>query len=212
MSDEKLNTNMRSLKRIPGPDKRLIYTLENKSEQGKAKLLCEHCGARTPAGSYPACDVHESLRRHQDAGIKLLVRTCPQFEPLLTFRPPLRGFMADFNTFRLGTAWYYRIGVGVRAALVDTLTCKVFAKAVVTSVEQGPLDQMCREHAHNNHAMLEFEPHEAAARMKKLIRQSYGLIEISDDSPITVIYLRNLDAVAGASTEEAPARLLRHAE
>lgn len=192
MKDENLNTNMRSLKRIPGPNEKLVYTLENTTEQGKGKILCNHCGARYPAAGDAGCEVHQKLLDHQGAGIKLLVRTCPSFEPILTFRPPLKGFDGEFNTFRLGTAWYYRIGPGVKTALINTVDKDVFAKAVVLESEVGPLDEMCRVHARFNHAMLSVPPEEAADRMRKLIRQSYGMIEINEDTEITVIYLRNL--------------------
>jgi hypothetical protein len=192
-----LNTNMRSLKRIPGPNERLIYTLENRAEQNNSKILCDHCGAKTAAAGFPACKTREAIQQNSHKGIKLLIRACPDFEPLLTFRPPLRGFEGEFNTFRLGTAWYYRIGPGVKASLVDTSTNQVFGKAEVIEAIVGPLAEMCGEHAMNNHAMLGIAPELAAEKMKKLIRQSYGMVEMDESSEVTVIYLRNLSAADG---------------
>lgn len=188
---------MRSLKRIPGPNERLIYTLENRTEQNNSKVLCDHCGAKTAAAGFPACKTREAIQQNSHKGIKLLIRACPDFEPLLTFRPPLKGFGGDFNTFRLGTAWYYRIGPGVKASLVDTSTNTVFGKAEVVEAVVGPLAEMCEEHAANNHAMLDIDPALAAEKMKKLIRQSYGMVEIDETSEVTVIYLRSLGAADG---------------
>lgn len=194
---------MRSLKRIPGPNERLIYTLENKTEQSNSKVLCDHCGAKTASVGFPACKTREALQHNSHKGIKLLIRACPDFEPLLTFRPPLKGFEGEFNTFRLGTAWYYRIGPGVTASLVDTSTNAVFGKAKVIEAIVGPLAEMCEEHAASNHAMLGVDPALAAVKMKKLIRQSYGMVEIDETSEVTVIYLRNLSAADGELEREA---------
>lgn len=199
MSNNTLNTNMRSLKRIPGPNDRLVYTLESKLEQGKKKLLCNHCGARDAAAGFGPCESYHRLAALEGQGINMLVKTCPTFEPLLTFRPPLRGFDGEFNTFRLGSAWYYRIGKGVKAALVDTTTAQVFGKAEVISAEVGPLDEMCREHAYLNHSLLGLDQEEAAIKMRKLIRQVYGMVEIDDSTQMTVIYLRNMNAPGSES-------------
>ncbi len=184
---------MRSLKRIPGPKERLIYTLENKGEQAKSKILCDHCGARDAAPGYEACKIYKDLHDNSHEGIKLLVRTCPDFEPLLTFRPPLIGFEGEFNTFRLGTAWYYRIGPDVRTALVDTSTNTIFAKAIVTDVFVGSLAEMCDEHAYMNHTMIGLDQDDASQKMRKVIKQVYGMAGIDDSSQMTVIYLRNLN-------------------
>jgi hypothetical protein len=194
MKEGELKTNMRSLKRIPGPNDRLVYTLETKLEEARGKVLCDHCGFRNATAGYSACITRARLLENSQEGVKLLIRTCPDFQPLLTFRPPLRGFEDDFNTFRLGTAWYYRIGPGVKAALVDTSTNAIFAKAEVVDVVTGPLAEMCEEHAQYNHAMLHLNPDEAAEKMRKLIRQSYGMVEVDESSEVTVIYLRNLNA------------------
>lgn len=203
MEKGELKTNMRSLKRIPGPNDRLVYTLETKLQEARSKVLCDHCGHRAAVAGFPACETRTRLLENSQDGVKLLIRTCPDFEPLLTFRPPLKGFEGEFNTFRLGTAWYYRIGPGVTAALVDTSTSTIFAKAKVVDVVTGPLADMCEEHAQYNHAMFGLDPDEAAEKMRKLIRQSYGMAEVDESSDVTVIYLRKLSAEDGQLEGEA---------
>lgn len=198
---EKPIANMRRLKRIPS-DEGLVYTLETQAEQRKDNLLCNYCGNKLPVVGFPGCPKYKELSGHQERGIGMMVRTCTIYQPLLTFRPPLGQYGKEFNTFRLGSAWYNRVSKGTTVALFNTESEEIFAKAEVTALYHGDLEEMCEEHASRNHLFIGDKKGNVAERMEKAIRQAYGHIIRSNHVPCSVIYLRNLDGKRKARTSK----------
>lgn len=187
---EQPNSNMRRLKRIPA-DGKLVYTLETEADRKRDNLLCHYCAWKLPFDGYLQCPTFKRLYHYSD-NIGLLVRTCSEFQPILTFRPPTRGLDRTFNTFRLGTAWANRLSAGNTVGLMDAVEQKMLGKARVLSVFSGHIQEMCDEHADQNHAMLGTDRATASERMMKLIRQSYGKLPLAQTDQVTVIYLENL--------------------
>lgn len=191
MNDNPIS-NMRRLKRIPS-EGGLTFTLETKQEQKKNNLLCDYCGWKNQHGEYGSCEKYERMKRFGVHGLGVIVRSCPIYQPILTFRPPLGEYEAEFNTFRLGSAWYNRVSPGTVCALYDTMGKEIFGKAEVTETHHGDLEEMCDEHACNNHLFIGTDPEEAAEKMVVAIRQAYGhIVKQKEDLKCTVIYLNNL--------------------
>lgn len=189
---DKVYSNMRRLKRIPGKDG-LTFTLETKQEQLKDNLLCNYCGWKEKVEGYDACKKYKRMERFGVQGLGVVIRSCDIYQPILTFRPPLGQYEESFNTFRLGSAWYNRVSPGTICALYNTVSGEIFGKAQVTETHHGDINEMCDEHAHNNHLFIGGDPEEASGKMVDAIRQAYGHIVKMKENPVcTVIYLENL--------------------
>lgn len=185
--------NMRRLKRIPADDG-LVYTLETEAEQRKDNLLCNYCGFKLPTAGHKGCKRFKELASHSGKGLGVIVRTCNIYQPILTFRPPLGAYEKEFNTFRLGSAWYNRVSKGTIVALYNVQSGEIFAKAEVTRMFHGALEEMCEEHASRNHLFIGDKKGNVAERMEKGIRQAYGHIVKDSSVPCSVLYMRNLNA------------------
>jgi hypothetical protein len=194
---EKEYTNMRRLKRIPAQSG-LTFTLETAQERKKDNLLCNYCGWKEAVAGYDQCQTYSGLEGlRQEQGLGIIIRTCQEFQPVLTFRPPLGQYESEFNTFRLGSAWYNRVSPGTIVALYDTTEQEIFGKAQVLETHHGSLQDMCEEHAHNNHLFLDRDPSEAPEAMYGAISKMYGHIAKKREGLLcTVIYLENIKNVS----------------
>lgn len=194
MDKNQPDSNMRRLKRVL-TDRGLLYTLETETERARDNLLCNYCAAKVASPGFSACEVYSDLMEIQEnTGAVAMVRSCKAYQPILVFRPPMVGLDGQFNTFRLGSAWFNRLLPGVIVGLVNASDNKVFGRARVLSVIDGDFDKMCEEHAYKNHMLLGKSREVAAKEMTKILRQAYGKIfALQTNQKATVIYLERLN-------------------
>lgn len=112
---------------------------------------------------------------------------------VLDFVPPLNGFEGDFNTIRLGVKWAKNLKPGDEVYLQNSKDKMIFAKAVVTSVEQDTFGQICMEHAHNNHSEIGKDDGHSASRIYKLMTKLLGPHIVKHNKKACVIYLRRME-------------------
>lgn len=197
MNNESPSSNMRRLKRVMS-DSGLIYTLETDSERTKDNLLCNYCAAKNDTATEAACTIYKQLDQIEQSGVIPMIRACRAYQPIITFKPRLIGLDREFNTFRIGSAWYNRLMPGVTVGLMNSQTNEIFGKAIVQKVVSGGFEAMCAEHALNNHLMLGLSKETAAQRLEEILRKIYGKFIADQQAKLiaTVIYLRNVNCDA----------------
>lgn len=186
-----LNTNMRHIKRIPG-EGQLVYTLGDSREIPVKEILCNYCGWRDDLEGYDKCSIFAEVQGRKAIGVKTVLKHCRFFQPILMFKDSDGRFDGTFNTFRLGSSWYNRVSPGSVCVLYATATNQIFGKAVVTETHHGSLEEMCEEHAINNHAIESgLNKEQAAALMYAAIGDAYApLMGDAENMKSSVIYLR----------------------
>ena len=148
-------------------------------------VLCDYCG------QIATCRLKHKKAINWE---KKSLKDCTEFQPVLTFRPPLKGFDGYFNTFRLGPAWSKRLVGGVIVALFDTKNGHVFAKAKVIETFIGDKCDMALKHGKNNHLMVDHQCEDSVQdKMLKILRNAFGKLIYESHSQATVIYLELLD-------------------
>lgn len=185
---------MRRLKRIVQGDS-VSFTIETKADQKRENLLCKFCAWSVEVPGHPACETYTGLQKSAKNGVGLLVRSCKVYQPILTFRKPLKGLEGEFNTFRLGPAWAHRVAPGVIVGLGNRdENDRIFGKAVVTKVHFGGYEEMCKKFAKDNHMLVEstMTRKAAAEAMTKIMRNAYGKIVVEQAEDISVIYFKRL--------------------
>lgn len=188
-----IHTSMRRVKRIPGPEGKLIWTLETAAERKRDNLLCNYCSWKGPVKPFRTCKTYSTINKLQGKGMGVMIRGCHKYQPIMTFRPPLGNCDDLFNTFRLGGAWYNRVSVGTIVGLYDTKADSFFGKAEVVDVQHGDLEEMCDKYAHDNHLMLDDDPVCAGFKLYEAIEKVYGHILQRQTLPkCTVVYLQRL--------------------
>lgn len=172
---------MQRVKRIDG-----YYTLENKGGADKLELLCDQCGISE-------CSIRMVLTKLKinRFNAKLAVKRCESFIPRLEFRDNA-GMEAEFNTFRLGGAWFTRVAVGQLVNLSNPLNGWQ-AVAEVTGVHRGTFAEMARLYGADNHLAIDAELSERDFSLADVMRQCYGPQRFSEQSTVTVIQLRRVD-------------------
>lgn len=179
------------LKRIPASGG-LTYTLGKAEHADQNDLICNYCAWKVDHAGYGSCKTYDRMEELRQSGLAIMRRTCPVYQPVLTFKPPL-GFYEDiFNTFRLGTAWYHRVSPGTIVGMMDNTTGLIFGKSEVLEVHNGDLEEMCAEHAYMNHLFRGRDPEEAAQQLYDLIVKLYGKY-LQTNPTATVVYLENLN-------------------
>lgn len=113
--------------------------------------------------------------------------------PVVGFIPPVEGVDAEFNTFRLGSAFSKRLKEGDEVFLMDEKSKTVFGRAAVTRVETGVLGELCLIHAKENHRERNSDPDGAAERLFKYLQKVYGSHIATLTKKSTVIYMRRLE-------------------
>lgn len=114
--------------------------------------------------------------------------------PVIGFIPPVVGVEGEFNTFRLGSSLYKRLKEGDVVFLMDEKNKSVFGRAEVTSLDNGPLGELCLVHAHKNHTELaQADSNDSPERLFKLLQKIYGPHIATPAKKSTVIYLRRLE-------------------
>lgn len=184
--------NMRRLKRRI-VNQKLVYTLESDSESRTDKnVLCNFCAFSVEIEGEDRCPIYDVIKDNKQKGVFSMVRSCQDYRPILTFRPPVKNFDKDFNTFRLGMAWVNRVSPGTVVGLQRTDTGEVFGTAVVTQVFSGDYEDMCDEHAVMNHSLLDMPSDRSASdEIRKIISKMFGRAPLQNRPMMTVIYLRN---------------------
>ena len=189
----KLNTSMRRIKRIPGPEGKLIYTLQTEAERKKDNLLCNFCSWKGPIKPFRTCKTYNTISKLQGNGLGVMIRGCNKYQPVMTFRPPLGNCDDLFNTFRFGSAWYNRVSNGTIVGLFDTVKGSFFGKGEVVEVHHGDLEDMCFHYAHDNHLFIGEDPAEAAGKLHGAISKVYGhVLQFQEDPKCTVIYIQRI--------------------
>ncbi|MFW6855275.1 hypothetical protein ACODYM_28710 [Burkholderia gladioli] len=113
---------------------------------------------------------------------------------VLSFKPPFEGLDGEFNTFRPGLAMAKRLAAGHGVFLMDSKRQVVFGTALVTRLEQGPLQQLCDGHAAFNHSQLSNPDKDgASARLMQIVTKLYGPHIASPTRPSVAIYLKRIE-------------------
>jgi len=144
--------------------------------------LCERCGDIFKCNS-------SSDRASKEFGADMVVSECGISKPILVFREPV-GIDDEFNTMRLGKAWFSRLYTGKIISMWDKT--EWIGDAMVIGLEMGDKEQMMAEHSYLNHALIEQmqNPKDAADMMPKILRSAYGNLIYKHNDLITVIYLK----------------------
>ena len=108
--------------------------------------------------------------------------------PVLMFRSQRGTDGPSFNTFRLGGAWSKRLYPGLEVALLDDKH-GLFAKALVTNVYFGAIEDMALMFGKDNH-MLVGKDVDLPTDMLKVLRNAYGGMIFRAHDSATVIYLQ----------------------
>jgi len=184
---------MRRVKRVPGPEGKLIWTLQTEAERKKDNLLCNFCSWKGPIKPYRTCKTYSTINKLQGQGLGVMIRGCNKYQPIMTFRPPLGNCDDLFNTFRFGGAWYNRVSEGTIVGLFDTVKGHFFGKGQVVEVHHGALEEMCDRFAHDNHLFIGDDPATAASKLYGAIEKVYGhLLATKEDPKCTVIYIQRI--------------------
>ncbi|WP_323016363.1 hypothetical protein [Castellaniella sp.] len=109
---------------------------------------------------------------------------------VLGFAPPVTGLEGQFNTFRLGVAWGKRLNEHDTVILVNQPRSEILARAEVVSVQCGVFSDMAAMHATRNHNYRGLTREEASQRLIASMIKRYGPHKCSENSKVTVIYLR----------------------
>ena len=146
--------------------------------------LCERCGDIFKCNS-------SSDRATKEFGVEMVVSECGIFKPILVFRDRT-GLSGEFNTMRLGKAWFHRLYAGKVISMWDKK--EWLGDAEVIEIERGDKQLMMEQHSNLNHMLIDqaLDSKDAADKMPKILRTAYGnLIYIHNDI-LTVIYLKAL--------------------
>jgi hypothetical protein len=143
---------------------------------GAGKNICDHCG-------------HRNVCANVDQ-----TNSCPDYLPALPFIDDV-GFATDrpANTMRVGRAWTERLDEGQIIALYDTKLKVIFGYAAVQKLYVGPIVEMLKAHASNNHIMLTTPKRRAPAELGAWMLQNYGPHIIHERTTLTAIYLLRVD-------------------
>jgi len=112
---------------------------------------------------------------------------------VLGFIPPISGVESEFNTFRLGSAYTKRLKEGDQVFLMNEKEKAVFGRAVVVSIENAPLNELCVMHGSKNHTQIGQEAITAPERLFHLLTRIYGPHIAKPDKKATAIYLRRIE-------------------
>lgn len=112
---------------------------------------------------------------------------------IIDFYPPIIGLENEFNTVRIGLAWFKRLNVGDEVYLSDNKERKVIGKAVITDIQKGKLQEICETHAEFNHTQLMASSEsDVSFELMKIIQKFYGPHIALPTKWATVIYLRRI--------------------
>lgn len=136
--------------------------------------LCDSCGKG------PTCSIRNSQ-----------TQLCVEYQPVIPFKS-LAGTEGQFNTFRLGGAWFNRVREGDTIGLLNT-TGEKMATAEVRSVHVASKEEMLAEHAHLNHLMLAKASKDPVSDLTKTVRNLYGTNFFAKAPLMTVIYLSRIE-------------------
>lgn len=166
-----IDTNIRSVK----VDKDVYHS---RTKTRGAKDLCQHCG-------------HNGNCTKQQKNAQEELYECREYQFPIAFRDA-RGLAGEFNTMRLGKAWFGRVKEGDVVALVDKEGTRV-GQAQVQRVFLLPKDEALHHHAEQNHLYREKTWRDkmlsVTAKMEKILRSSYGNLVYNNNDRVTVIYL-----------------------
>jgi hypothetical protein len=148
---------------------------------GAGKNICDHCG-------------HRNVCANVDT-----VKACEQYLPALPFVGDV-GFELGriVNTMRVGRAWTQRLDRGDTVALYDTKLKAIFGYALVERTVAGNIVPMLKEHAANNHIMLNTPKRKAPAELGAWMLQNYGPHIVHQGTTLTAIYLLRVNAAPEA--------------
>lgn len=116
------------------------------------------------------------------------VQQCTDYQPVISFKS-LKGTEGEFNTFRLGGAWFTRVKPGQLIGILND-KCEKVGDALVKAVHCGDKQRMLNDHASMNHLILSRETDEPAVELRRLIRNLYGTNFLAKAELMTVIYLK----------------------
>ena len=109
------------------------------------------------------------------------------------FIPPVVGVEGEFNTLRLGGVLFKALNPGDEVFLLDERKKIVFGKAVVTKLDNGPINEMCAMHGHMNHTQLALDPAHSAEGLYKVVQKIYGPHIVQPHKNATVVYLKRTE-------------------
>ena len=182
MNPVKVSTNLRSVKRVEGG-----FALST-SKGSDLRQLCDHCT------QVAECKLLRKRDRLQEKGaMTLIVRSCGEYVPPLTFGSE-KGLNASFvNTLRLGDSWSKRLGWGDHVDLLD-LSLNRIKRVVVTKICVGLKEEIIGTHAQFNHMFVEekLTQGEAAAEMIRLLPTLYGGLIYRNNVFATAIYFEEV--------------------
>lgn len=166
--------------------KRKTWNGSDYFKSGAGKIVCDHCGINTTC-----------TRAMLEGSL------CAEFLPAIPFQDET-GLDRPSNTVRVGVAWTQRLRIGDRIALYHAKAKRIFGHAIVTDLVAGPIADVLRDHAHNNHLMLDHDPATAAGELRDWQLRNYGPRIINEKTRLTAIYLQREPAEDAAADHHRP--------
>ena len=138
---------------------------------------------------YYRCRKNLCSRCGIDCGNIKEINKCKDFVPIIPFRPKIRGMIGNWNTFRIGTAWYYRLNEGAKVAILNTKTKTIERYETVKFIDFGTKEQMCAKYAKDNHNIVADDiVDNIAETMLQRMNKNYGRKIFEATEYATVIY------------------------
>lgn len=125
---------------------------------------------------------------------------------IIEFYPPMSGIEGDFNTFRLGLAWSKRLSRGDRVLLIDKKQYALMGVGEVLDIHVGKLREMSTTHGCHNHNQKHLPQDGAGERVVAAMIKRYGPNKCSENSNVTVLYIRRIDDGDDANVERVLVR------
>lgn len=162
------------------------FSLEDSKRLEQSDNLCDYCG-------YKECSLGLIVAKLKvnRFNARTAVLSCKSFIPVITFQDA-SGMVSDFNTFRLGRAWFSRVAVGVVVQLRKTDGADI-GRATVTAVHGGVFTEMDKEFGIDNHIALQAAcDGDAEFSLADVMKAVYGGHRFDPDGQVSVIYLKRI--------------------
>lgn len=156
-----------------------FFDTDQQYYQKNTGFLCERCG-----------HIRSCTEVHED------VIECYGFMPIIKFAPPFGNMDDVFNTIRLGRAWVSRLKSSSVVMLMNANTKEFMGKAVVISVSDGDMGEVCRTHYSQNHLMKGevFEnDRRGEAKIRSILKRCYGKMYYDNATGASVIYMKMVE-------------------
>lgn len=175
-----MQANLRNVKLING-----YNTIKLKAEQGITQWLCEMCSKQD------SCKIRRAFVSVYDK-VKTPIRSCNEFEPLISFVPPHKGFDRYFNTVRMHSAWARRVYEGQTVGFYCVKNQEIFGTGVIERVLVCDMQEVKNVHCRFSHLWGDDKVtcDDVADLFERKLKNMYGSGFIKNAKDFSVLYIR----------------------